>query len=84
MPGNQSFNLNLNTDHSKKLSFNLGNYHGSGDALSSGSHEYWAGIYYRPTNSVSISFEPDYSIGNTELQYVSTVGSGRKSCIPVW
>ena len=76
MPGNQSFNLNLNTDHSKKLSFNVGNYHGFGDALSFRAHEYWAGIYYRPTNSVSISFEPDYSIGNTELQYVSTAGSG--------
>ena len=76
IPGNQSFNLNLNTDHSKKLSFNLGNYHGSGDALSFRAHEYWAGIYYRPTNSVSISFEPDYNIQNTELQYVSTTGTG--------
>jgi hypothetical protein len=76
IPGNQSFNLNLNTDHSKKLSFNVGNYHGSGDAFSFRAHEYWAGIYYRPTNSVSISFEPDYSIQNTELQYVSTTGTG--------
>jgi hypothetical protein len=76
IPGNQSFNLNLNTDHSKKLSFNVGNYHGSGDALSFRAHEYWAGIYYRPTNSVSISFEPDYNIQNTELQYVSTTGTG--------
>ena len=32
----------------------------------------WRSFHY----SVSISFEPDYSIGKTELQYVSTTGSG--------
>lgn len=34
--------------------------------------EYWMGISIRPTNALSISFEPGYSIENRELQYVST------------
>jgi len=75
LPGNQSFNLNLGTDYSKKLSFFLGNYHGSGDAMSSRGHEYYGEINYRPTNSLSISIDPDYGIQHQELQYVSTVGT---------
>jgi hypothetical protein len=75
LPGNQSFNLNLGTDYSKKLSFFLGNYHGSGDAGSSLSHEYYAEINYRPVNSVSISIDPDYGIQHQELQFVTTAGT---------
>jgi hypothetical protein len=75
MPGNQSFNLNLGTDYSKKLSVFVGNYHGSGDAGSSGGHEYYCEINYRPTNSLSISIDPDYGIQHQELQYVTTTGT---------
>jgi hypothetical protein len=75
MPGNQSFNLNLGTDYSKKLSFFIGNYHGYGDANSSRSHEYYGEINYRPTNSLSISIDPDYGIQHQELQYVNTAGT---------
>ena len=71
-PGNQSFNLNLSTDQSKKLSFFFGNYHGSGDAKSFRAHEYYAGVYIRPSNSISITLEPDYFVQKSELQYVST------------
>jgi len=74
-PGNQSFNLNLGTDYSKKLSFFLGNYHGSGDGKSSRGHEYYAEINYRPSNSISISLEPDYGIQHRELQYVTAIGT---------
>ena len=74
-PGNQSFNLNLSTDQSKKLSFFLGNYHGSGDANSFRAHEYYAGVYIRPSNSISITLEPDYFVQRSELQYVSTNGT---------
>jgi hypothetical protein len=72
MPGNQSFNLNFGSDPSKKLSFFLGNYHASGDAQSFKNHEYYASINLRPSNSISLSVEPDYGIQNSELQYVST------------
>ena len=74
-PGNQSFNLNIGSDYSKKLAFTVGSYHGSGDANSFRAHEYWADINYRPTNSISISIDPDYEISLSELQFVSTAGT---------
>jgi hypothetical protein len=73
-PGSTSFNLNLSTDQSKKLSFFLGNYHGFGDVNSTRGDEYYAEVNYRPSNSISISFEPDYGIQNSKLQYVTTTG----------
>jgi hypothetical protein len=72
LPGNQSFNLNLSSDQSKKLNFFIGNYHGSGDVNSMSGHEYYGEINYRPSNSISISVDPDYGIQNSELQYIST------------
>jgi hypothetical protein len=71
-PGNVEMNLNLSTDESKKFSFNIGTYHGLGDVKSYQYHEYWMGLNVRPMNALSISFEPDYSIQNSQLQYVST------------
>ena len=74
-PGNQNFSLYLSTDQSKKLSLYGGIYQASGDVKSFRNHEYFGGVYIRPSNSVSISIEPDYSIQNCELQYVSTSGT---------
>jgi hypothetical protein len=74
-PGDQSFNLNLGTDQSKKVSFYIGNYHDLGDANSFNYHEYWSGIYIRPSNSVSVSIEPVYSSQDNKLQYIETAGS---------
>ncbi len=81
IPGNQSFSVYLTTDQSKKLSFARGVYQGSGDVNSFRNQEYFGGIYLRPSNSISISVEPDYSIQKTELQYVSTAGQVRILCI---
>ncbi|HEX2919674.1 MAG TPA: DUF5916 domain-containing protein [Bacteroidales bacterium] len=77
LPGNQSFNMNISSDRSKKLSFSIGNYHGSGDAKSSSRHNYYGDINYRPTNSIAISVDPEYGIQDSEMQYVKTVtGAG--------
>jgi len=73
LPGSQSLNLNIGSDPSKKVSFFLGNYHGSGDANSSSGHEYYASINLRPLNSISVSFEPGYGIQKSEMQYVNTL-----------
>jgi hypothetical protein len=43
-----------------------------GDVKSYRIHEYWMGVNIRPMNALSISFSPDYSIQNSELQYVAT------------
>lgn len=73
LPGEQSFNLNIGSDPSKKLSFFIGSYHGSGDVNSSSGHEYYASINVRPLNSISISLEPGYGIQKSEMQYVNTL-----------
>jgi hypothetical protein len=77
MPGGSEFNLNISTDQSKKLSFNIGNYQGLGDSESYRNQEYWMGVNVRPTNALSISFDPGYSISNSELQYVSTTSMAK-------
>lgn len=71
-PGSQSFNLNIGTDQSKKLSFFFGNFHGFGDVKSFRRHAYWVSANYKPVNSVSLSVEPEYFIDKSELQYVTT------------
>jgi hypothetical protein len=72
MPGAIETNLNVSTDRSKKLAMNVGNYHGLGDLNCYRYHEYWMGVYFRPLNSLSVTFEPSYSIQNSVLQYVET------------
>lgn len=74
-PGNQSFNLNLGTNESKKLMVFFGHYRGSADVNSMRAQEYYGQINFKPTNSLSISFEPDYGIQHEDLQYVNIVSS---------
>jgi hypothetical protein len=74
-PGELGINLNLNTDQSKKVIFNVGNYLGTGDDKSFRYYEYWGGLSIRPMNSLSVSVSPEYSIQNSKLQYVSTTSS---------
>lgn len=71
-PGKGNFNLNLSTDRSKRVFGGIGTYHGKGDAGSSAGHAYWTYMTLRPSNSISISVEPEYQISETELQYVNT------------
>ncbi len=75
-PGDQSVNLNLSSDQSKKINLYGGGYYGFGDVKSFSYNEYWIGATIRPTNSLSISVEPDYAIQDSKLQYVSTLGNG--------
>jgi hypothetical protein len=73
VPGDQGLNLNFGSDQSKKLSFFLGAYRGSGDVNSMNGQEYYGEINYKPTNSISLSFDPDYGIQHSDLQYVNTI-----------
>jgi hypothetical protein len=70
LPGGTEFNINVITDQSKKIFFVAGNYHGFGDLKSYVEHEYYAAIEARPTNAISVTFEPTYSLQNRLLQYV--------------
>ena len=69
--GGEEINLNVSSDHTKKISFFIGNYHGIGDVKSYRYHEYWMGVDVRPMNALSVSFEPTYSIQNKQLQFVT-------------
>ena len=64
--------LNFSSDRSKKLNFNIGNYHGIGNENSYRYHEYWLGLNVRPLDALSISFNPGISTSNNKLQYVET------------
>ena len=76
LPGNEEINLNISTDQSKKVSFNLGNYQGFGDLNGFRAQSYWAGINAQPMNALSFSISPEYFILNDKLQYVATKTTG--------
>lgn len=71
LPGALNVNMNVQSNHARKASFYAGSYQGFGDVKSFRNQEYWAGLDFRPVNSLSLSFAPDYSITKSELQYVS-------------
>ena len=71
MPGGEEMNLNIATDQSKKISFQVGNYHGFGHENSYREQGYFMSFNIRPMNALSISFEPSYNIENRALQYVT-------------
>jgi hypothetical protein len=74
VPGNWDLNLNVNSDQTKKLSFYAGSYYGFKDKESTSYYkEFWAGVNIKPSNSISISIDPDYGYGIGELQYMNTV-----------
>lgn len=71
--GATSFNLNISSDHSKKVYFYLGNYHDYGDVSSSTYHDYWTGVTIRPMDALSISLSPTFSTNHKALQYIETI-----------
>jgi hypothetical protein len=77
-PGGWELNMNVSTDGSKKFSMNSGTYQGIGDDNSFRSQDYWVGFEYRPLNVLSVSFDPDYSIQSSNLQYVATQYMGNE------
>jgi hypothetical protein len=74
-PGEFGFNLNVSSDQSKKVFFNIGSYRGSNDTRSDIIRAYWASINLRPMNSLMISVSPEYQWENNQLQYINTSGS---------
>ncbi len=73
-PGEMECNLNINSDQSKKITFNLGGYFDAGDSHSKRYLAYWTNLNFRPVNSLSISLSPEFQKQNEELQYVSIAG----------
>jgi hypothetical protein len=75
-PGEMEYNLNINSDQSKKITFNLGGYFDAGDSHSKRYLAFWSNMNFRPVNSLSISLSPEYQRQNEKLQYVSIAGPG--------
>jgi hypothetical protein len=71
-PGSFNYWLNFGTDNRKKLQV-YGNI-GTNWGFDNSSKNSWYGIdlTYRPWDALRISFLPDYSVSNSELQYVDT------------
>jgi hypothetical protein len=71
-PGGGNYWINMRTDGRKKLQVyaNTGTSWGFEDSR----NRSWYGIdlIYRPIDALRISFMPDYSISNNELQYVTS------------
>lgn len=74
-PGINFWN-NMETDGRKKLSFNFGHNGFKRFDSSMGNYNVYAGAYYRPTNALSISLSPEYSINNDKLQFVDNIDVG--------
>ncbi|MFC2129205.1 DUF5916 domain-containing protein [Bacteroidota bacterium] len=71
LPGEFMFMGQFTTDERKKLILEPGLRFGKGFENSSSSYNYSVELDYRPINSLNISLEPEYSIENNTLQYVS-------------
>ncbi|MCK5168662.1 MAG: hypothetical protein KAQ75_02185, partial [Bacteroidales bacterium] len=71
-PGSFNYWVNFGTDGRKKLQL-YGNT-GSNWGFENSSKYSWYGIdlVYRPFDALRISFMPDYSVSNRELQYLNT------------
>ena len=75
-PGNWGYRLGISTDSRKKLVFSAsGNLNFGYQKCSSGFYSN-AGLSYKPTNFLNLSFNPGYNQSYSELQYVSTLTVG--------
>ena len=72
VPGGIQLFALLQTDDRKKISFKLSNTRYWGGEHSYRSSIYSAGITFKPVNSFSFSFEPDYTLSDNVIQYVTT------------
>lgn len=69
-PGYTNFNINMNSDRSKKIYGYAGNYYKFHDDDRGMVKEYWIGATYRPLNNLSLSLSSSYVDISDELQFV--------------
>ncbi|HAG16721.1 MAG TPA: hydrolase [Bacteroidales bacterium] len=70
MPGSAYIQYSISTDSRKKIYFDAYNNFGKGFEESSKTFVASVGITYKPTNTLSISFSPQYNQTYQELQYI--------------
>lgn len=67
-----NLNLNINSDQTKKVSFNVGTYQRT-DVSGEYDHVFWTSIEMRPATFIQISLSPELNIQKDTDQYVRTV-----------
>ncbi len=71
-PKGWNFNTNINSNQSKKISFNLGNFFRN-DASGAYNRNFWSGITIRPATNIQLEVSPEISFSKSTGQYVTTV-----------
>lgn len=69
--GSSNFQYNISSDSRKKLYFYVYHNFGKGFEGSSKNLSLSAGLTYKPTNFMTVTFNPSYSKSFDELQYIS-------------
>jgi len=70
-PGSVGFNMNLNSNQNKKVSFNLGTYQRQ-DASGEFDNSIWVGLNLNPAPYLQISISPEFIYQKDTDQYVTT------------
>jgi hypothetical protein len=78
-PGGWNYWAAISTDYRKKIQFSANPSFYWGDLNNLSSTNLSLGITYKPANSISISVEPGYSKGTTELQHVTNEDVGSQT-----
>lgn len=68
-----NLNLNLSSDQTKKVSFNVGTYQRT-DVSGEYDHVYWTTLEVRPATFVQLSLSPEINFQKDTDQYVATFG----------
>ncbi|MCK4815049.1 hypothetical protein KA005_04705, partial [bacterium] len=71
-PGGWNNWYNFHSDNRKKIRFSFGGNNFWGDNRASRDNSFWFSGTYHPSNALTISLSPSFSIKEQNLQYVST------------
>jgi hypothetical protein len=72
MPKGWNFNTNINSNQSKKVSFNIGNFFRN-NTSGEYNRNFWAGITIRPRTNIQLEISLQIGISKNTDQYVTTV-----------
>lgn len=72
-PRDWNFNFNINSNRTKKVSFNVGGFYRNEVTGEEFERDLWAGIRIRPTTYIQLSISPEFGYGKDTDQYVTAV-----------
>ncbi|MEX0660471.1 MAG: DUF5916 domain-containing protein [Balneolaceae bacterium] len=71
-PSNINFNINVDSNPNRPVSFNMGTFQNYGED-GGAEQNYWAGVRLSPMSSLQISFSPEFILSKNMAQYIRTV-----------